>query len=79
MTMYQIETDVPVPTRWQSGTLQGTLRQMEVGQSVWVPKNSNVTSGAGRTVAQRIGDGRKYAVRQEKKDGVNGARIWRVA
>lgn len=75
-TRYAIDKDVPLPDQKGKGPwAKYPFRQMEIGDSVFIPDayGSTVRSAA-HAAGRRLG--RKFCVRS--KFGEPGARVWRV-
>jgi hypothetical protein len=66
--MFKIDDDVPLPR----GRGSYPLGELEVGQSFFVPGNTNVASLA---VNHRP---KKFTTRKKTEGGVTGIRVWRV-
>ena len=67
----KIEKDIPLPEQ-NFGAFTSTLRQMEIGDSIFVTNPSSA-----RAILTRIAkdEGRKFVTRKEG----DGIRIWRAA
>jgi len=79
---YEIEKDIPMPAR--QNVTQYPFCDMEVGDSFFVQaKNEhvagNIASAAQRWKVRTGFKNRVFSARKETKDGVEGARIWRLA
>ena len=83
MTDYIIEDGVPIPPKGGGagrpyGGLSDVIRQLQCGQSLWVPKGMKGVSSLACAICRRGFDA-KFTIRTETRDGVKGTRIWRIA
>jgi hypothetical protein len=85
--MYEIEKDVPAPDDRKGKIPKYPLRDMEIGDSFFVPANSydqaliNSNNISGSAMALRRNDlkDRKYSIRTYGKHGEKpGTRCWRI-
>lgn len=71
---YQIEKGVPLPPKWcqinRPDSVMGTLRQMEVGDSILMDKTQKECANHSRLI------GMKFTTRKVSE---NQTRIWRIA
>jgi hypothetical protein len=68
---FAIEKNVPMPTNDVAGPYP--LREMEIGDSFYVPRNQPGSTASVRNKASKIGI--KVSIRED----VGGFRVWRVA
>jgi len=74
MSEYKIDKGIPVPEPNVRGrTSKYPFRQMEVGDSVFIPRMASTISGL-LSQAKPM----KFTTRTATEDGIKGTRVWRV-
>ena len=74
----RIDSDISLPSpKGGAGVVKYPFRQLEVGQSFFVPGKTQADL-SGSIGAARRAMGRKFATRRVTEDGVTGTRVWRL-
>ena len=68
---FQIDDGVPIP-EVPKREYKYPVRDLEVGQSFFVPKGSYVTASFAKLAPK------KFSYRHVTEDGVKGVRVWRI-
>lgn len=68
----KFDKNIPIPTRTKY-----KFSEMEIGDSAWWPANSSKLAMACASFRNRHPDF-KFTCRTEFKNGVKGARVWRI-
>ena len=77
-TSFKIDSDVPAPKQRAGRPVKYPFSQLEVGQSFFAPHVSAAgVSAASRMFAKR--NGGHFSTRTWIENGVEGARVWRIA
>lgn len=80
--MFEIEKNVPLPTKVSKGKFVSTIRKMEKGDSFYVPAaNKDALSDLQSRLMQATRHSRakgKFTTRRIKGNGSLGVRIWKT-
>lgn len=78
--MIKIDKGIEIPPRRQGGGRppKYPIREMEVGDSFFVPKSRKSAGGSVQAYANRILGKGATTVRNAIENGVEGFRIWRI-
>ena len=74
--MFDVDDNVPMPTKGAPGWKKYPFAEMEVGHSFFAPLPSTMLSNA--SINWGKAHGRRFSVRKVTENGVQGARVWRV-
>jgi hypothetical protein len=78
MSEIKIDKGVPVPPLTQGRRMKYPFRQMEVGDSFFVPGVKTSSGFSGCLHGVRKSTGWTFTCRSRVEDGVQGVRVWRI-
>lgn len=72
--MFEIDTDIPIPTQRACRRMTYPLRDLEVGQSFFAPGKKRVNVGF---MIRKLAP-KRFVTQIRTEDGVTGIRVWRA-
>jgi len=73
---WKIDTNVPIPVPTSGHKAYYPWKELEIGESFFVPGKHKAATGAGRIKGCET---RKFMSERRVEDGVDGVRVWRIA